>query len=366
MNILDIFYNQIVPEAASGHIECYFRYNMPFNTLMEGNLLKANEVDNTLIPTLTIKNKDIFDSLLIEYVKNALQFYDFSLFPAEINEIVGEKEKNILALLWSNATNEDFLDPINFLNKRISFLKDNSLKEIVDQLTDFESQILKSRIEVCLEKSKLPNETPYKLKIILHSLESNDTYELPSIYVGIYDNKAYIYAIQNDSKIQINNSYQKKIKRLLYGIDQGLDVLNETKENYDFGNLKDVTPSFIVATNILMSILNKMEIDEIIIPSLLVPRWNAKEMAINYREEARKIDELKARELREEHEFIQSNLSEKLIRTFLRLAYHHSGINITSYPMEIDSALHIKTSRENTCNNPILDEIYKALDSKKR
>ena len=79
MNILDIFYNQIVPEAAIGHIECYFRYNMPFNTLMEGNLLKANEVDNTLIPTLTIKNKDIFDSLLIEYVKNALQFYDFSL-----------------------------------------------------------------------------------------------------------------------------------------------------------------------------------------------------------------------------------------------------------------------------------------------
>lgn len=35
MNILDIFYNEIINEASRGRVECFFYYNILFNTYIE-------------------------------------------------------------------------------------------------------------------------------------------------------------------------------------------------------------------------------------------------------------------------------------------------------------------------------------------
>lgn len=112
-DLLDLFYNFVVKEASTGRINCFFTYNMIFNTkILEDNLeILANASDSDLfIPTLEIKNRLEFDRLLLEYVDAALAFYPDEFYCEEIrnssfiqDEYGVSKEKLIMILLWSNA-----------------------------------------------------------------------------------------------------------------------------------------------------------------------------------------------------------------------------------------------------------------------
>ena len=93
----------------------------------------------------------------------------------------------------------------------------------------------------------------------------------------------YLYAIQNDKNKIVNENYRKKIDRKLYKINENFDVKGDTCEKYDFGNLKDVTPSFLVAANIIMGILSSNGINRVNVSSILIERWNAKNIAFDYR-----------------------------------------------------------------------------------
>ena len=121
MNVLDIFYNEVIKEAREGKVEAYFTYNILFNTLIDDKLINIeNDINGRLlIPTLKIKNKNLFNDLLIEYTKQAYKFYKSNKYE-ELDE--HDYIKTILTLLWSNATSEDFENPLSFLKKRISFL----------------------------------------------------------------------------------------------------------------------------------------------------------------------------------------------------------------------------------------------------
>ena len=54
---------------------------------------------------------------------------------------------------------------------------------------------------------------------------------------------------------------------------------------------------------------------------------------------------------------IQKNLTEKLIRNFMRLKHHFNGINILSYPMELDEYLTISIENMNCHNNKLINNI---------
>lgn len=356
--MISIFYNEIIKEASTGSVDADITYNILFNTYIpEENIdIKSNiKLDNVMIPTLYIKNKRLFDELLSTYLKLAVNFYDDKNYYIDITENTFNyyKVKTLLSILWSNATYEDFNDPINFLRRRITFFKNN--------LTDYNnwcnlgySENLNSNIKVKNTKSNLRNETPYKLEIYLDSVDGK--YELPNIYYGIENNKVYIYAIQNKKNANIeNNSFQKFIKRKLYAINEGLDVKSETFENYDIGNLKDVTPSFLLALNIAIGLFAK-NIDKIIVPSISIVRWNDKE--IMFDKKSRAIENFDYIGEQEKHEYIQSNLTEKLIRTFLRLSYHINGIEVENYPQELDSSLQLKVEEIQDINNEMLRETF--------
>ena len=53
---------------------------------------------------------------------------------------------------------------------------------------------------------------------------------------------------------------------------------------------------------------------------------------------------------------LQSNLTEKLLRTVMRLGSHYEGFGVLSYPMEVDSFLHFDITDQETCNNILLKE----------
>ena len=52
----------------------------------------------------------------------------------------------------------------------------------------------------------------------------------------------------------------KKIDRLMYKVNEGLDVNDDNFLNYGVGNLKDVTPNALVGANILVGLFRKNDI----------------------------------------------------------------------------------------------------------
>ena len=69
----------------------------------------------------------------------------------------------------------------------------------------------------------------------------------------------------------------------------------------------------------------------------------------------------KKREIQEENDRIQKNLTEKLIRTIRRLEYQDSSIEITSYPYELDEYLTIGLKEKGTSENRLLQEIDESM-----
>ncbi len=350
MDALNIFYNEIVKEAREGKIEAYFTYNILFNTIIEDKLINvlANSIGRILIPTLTIKNKDLFDKLLLKYLHLAYSFYLDTRYE-ELNE--HDYIKTILSLLWSNATSEDFINPENYLKIRIDFLENqiNFQKLVYTSLGTIELSIHHNRVE---------QETPLYLMIKI-----NDN-EMPIVHFGISDNKVYIYAIQNKK----NLNRDKKLNRQLYKVNEGIDLSSESDDNIaDYENLKGITPATLISALLAISCFKELGLNDIVLPVFLPVRWNAKELM--YERKSQKLQpEEKTRFLQEkyqEHDYISRNTSDKFMRTFRRIEYHFENINICALPFVDDINMHIQIEEFTHCNNPLLEELYLSLVSKK-
>jgi len=364
MDILEIFYNNIIPEAMNGRINCLSYYNIAFSTEIvdEGKIYSCNIDDNgLLIPTLMIKDKSEFDRLLVDYVNLAMNFYDDSNFDDEIlnNKLYDKelricKEKVILSLLFANATIEDFNNPIDFLKRRIEFIYND-----LSGSYDFGyMDMFKGDLSLDIDKDIINNETPYQMIIKVKSMNGEE-FIFPKIKFGISDDTVYIYAIQN--KINDDNSFCKKINRALYKVGEGYNDIDEYEDNE---NLKDITASFLVSLNIAISYLYNNGYNNIVVPSLLIERWNAKRISNLLKIKFKKMDDDNANKLINEQDYLQQNLTNKLIRTFLRLGCHYNNIDVLSFPFELDSCLHIGINdREMLCNNTLLYKTYKLVES---
>lgn len=357
MNILDIFYKNIVKEAIEGRINSFFYYNVAFSTfLFEDNAKYEAKIvhDDLILPTLYIKDKKKFNELLLRYVDASLKFYDDSNFPEEIlngkmydENLRISKEKTILALLFSNATIEDFNNPVAFLQRRLSFFYNT--EECEYELGY--SNLLNCNLQVRICKDRINNETPYQFVVSCIS-ESGEKYDLPKLKFGVCDNKAYIYAIQNDNDSK--TEFSKRIKRNLYKVGEGFSTINDNFDIYQEGNLNDITPSFLVVSNIFVSYMNRLGINDLVVSSMLIERWNAKVISNDLKN---KLKIKSYEEYSDEQNRIQSNLTEKLLRTFLRLTHHCNNLNIVSYPTEQDFNLHIFNDGNIRGNNSLLNSI---------
>lgn len=348
--ILDIFYNEIIYEAAKGRIECFFTYNIIFDTVIGDKKITSitTSYPRVLTPTLIIKDQEKFNQLLIKYVLLALEFYKDNQLEDETDK---DFLKSIMTLLWNDATSIDFANPEEYLRRRINFLTDNTLLNFPTQ--SFDTSI--GNLMVCVRKEQLYNETPYYTEF------SIDGYPLPLVKCGISDGKAYIYAIQN-SKLPRD----KKLNRALYKVNEGIDLSKEESDNINHPeNLKGITPATLLSATLMISFLKSKGINEMIIPVMLISRWNTKEIATylkskEYSQERREEYLSKNREMQD---IIQRNLSDKFIRTFRRLEYHFSNIEISAIPFLNDIDMHIEVGDELECNNHLLKEMYQCFNN---
>lgn len=162
------------------------------------------------------------------------------------------------------------------------------------------------------------------------------------------DDTLYIYAIQNIPQEKTN--YTKKINRALYKVNDGF-----TDEST--ADLKDTTASFLIVSAILLSFMQAKNINKIKISSILIERWNAKRIAISKKAKYKNLTNEETEKLIKEQERIQANLTEKFLRTFLRLSEQYNNLNITAYPYEIDSYLSLEVAGRLTSENKLLNDI---------
>ena len=367
MNDINVFYDEIINEASTGRVDCFFMMNLLFSTYLkeENKTIEGKKDDDGryLIPTLVIKNKENFNKLLTEYLVLAKSKYDLTKYyeALEFDDIENPEHiinKLILTTLWANATYDDFNWSEEFLRKQILFLKDNTFSEYNEPTIIGYSEMLGGYLEIENIPEPILNETPTSLKISLIEPKTNERYTFPLVRYGIKDDKCYIYAVQKNKKFDVDNNFKKKVNRRLFKIGENFDTKNDTYENYKEGNLKDVSASFVVASNIVLGLLSSKGINDIVVPSILIERWNAKEKNIVLRSKKEEKPKEYIETNKDEHNGIQSNLTEKLLRTFLRIISHNNTFEVIAYPFDIDSSLHIRTCSELDCNNSLLNETF--------
>lgn len=359
MNVLDIFYNEILDEAKNGRIDCGFIYNVIFNTISPEKSFYVENSDNDLqIPTLYISNKQVFDELLIKYVEKCINLYDQSYYDNNHDYI-----KAIITFLITNMSVEEFMDPIRYLNKRINFL--DNIPDDINNYSKFGDSSYLGEIEYMISSEPLYEETPYSLKFKI-----GDSI-LPTVRFGIDNNKVYIYAIQNEHSSYLN----KKINRTLYKINENFDTTDESFDNInDFENLTGISPSSVCAATLATAYFRNKGYSDILISSFLPVRYNAKVLSTKKKleKEAKKNNyddeqiEILTLEKEEENLNIQRNISDKLVRTFRRIDNQFDSIDIISYPYDVDSFLHLTVNDKVYCSNPFLEDLYNSFRETKR
>ena len=351
----ELFY-EFIKEAKDGRViidneEWYYSFNTIILEEGKEKLRLENEENNI---ALIIKNETSFFKLLEEYINLEIKTNRKTL------NVKSEKDKikTLLCHLFVNGTTEDFINPERFIRRYIAFLKDETFSYLDKGLETNTSNILDgTKLEIKREQNSTYMETPHKISPRLKNEE--DIYELPSIYYGIKEENGiktcYIYGIQASKNNDPNNQFTKKVNRMLYKINEGVedieeyyDYKNGISDYYPEANISDVTMSFILSLNIFITLLQIEKIEQIKAIPYLPVRYNGRMLA------AKRANK---EEYQTRNDQIQKNLTNKFIRTFRRLEKQNSSVKVYLYPYEQDEFLSVRVNpKRKKIKNKILEE----------
>jgi len=316
-------------------------------------------LDYELTPVLNLENKELLYSEIEKYILN----FKNKIFILSVEE-QREYLKRIIALLFADMSINDFNDPVLYVQRKNDFINNKLLEDKTIDSIFFESQIV-------MEIKPYSKETPYCFESML---VNEECYKLPTISYGISNDTCYIYTIQDYNKHE-KTSFHQKIKRKLYKLNNGVydsETLEyreykENKSDYYPENISDVSPSFILVLTLFLNEIYKKGITKVkVVPYLPIRYENkikvlAKKVLIASKKE--NLSEIEKQKmylnLINEQRYYQSNMTEKFIRCFYRMAYHFENISITSLPFELDDSLHITLDEFKYSDSEILNEIIK-------
>ena len=371
--IEEIFFNQVLPNLKNGSIEIPI-----YNTNSNGDVFTFNVLvdayDETSPYYLCIQDKEKLVNSLDEYMK-IMHSNDSSINKQNIYD----KIKYYLTLLWVNATYEDLRNPVRFIQKYIDFNNNPLFEDEFTYASNIEF-LNDADIDVIIKREPANMETPYSFNAQINLFDNGkeNNYYLPSICYGISGDICYIYSIQNSGMFASNPEFEKKIKRLLYKMNENVSSHesedfkeykrlekqgNNMEDEFYPENISDVSVSAILALTVFMDSLNDMGIKNIkVVPFLPIRYKNRKseyEKKYQLKLKQLKVDEIKElkQNLEEKRLLIQSNLTNKFIRDFMRLKHHFNGIDILSYPMEVDEYLSININNMECHNNKLIENI---------
>ncbi len=317
----DIFY-EVIKEASTSTITIDDeKWNIGFNTIIYNNGKEKLEYynDNNL-STLVIKNEPEFFKLLEEYINK-----EIDLNRKNINFLHNTKEnqiKSLISYLFVNASPMDFANPLEYIKRRILFLEDKTLdeKRYISLKNTFNKAGNSIYLKIDNIKQDIRMETPYRLDFTLIDLNDNDLcFKLPSISYGISEENnekvCYIYSIQNQKEdtTEKNITKNKKISRMLYQINN--DNIEE--------DVKDVSVSAVLSLSILITLLKRKNIGKMKAILYLPVRYLSRDISAN-----NQTNEEKKELLLQRNDLIQTNITDKFLRTIRRVSSQYEGINI--------------------------------------
>ncbi|MDD4406822.1 MAG: hypothetical protein PHF30_02140, partial [Bacilli bacterium] len=341
----------------------------------ENKVISYKKDDN--FPVLIIKNKRLFIIKLTEYLSIAMEIVE--KFPTFCKDRERNKLKTLITYLFVNATSEDFVNPLELLDRNISFLKDDTFDYLNQGINiPLQNSFDESFINIKNSDQSAFMETNKKITIFLFK-QINDEYFkyiLPDISYGIRINSnnekiCYIYSIINPkTKKDEKTKYYKKVARELYKLNSGVfDSESEEYKNYKVGkdnydyypeNISDVSPSAILSLSIFISLLEKENIKKIRVVSYLPIRYLSREIIAQ-----RQINQKYAQVLHERNNELQRNITDKFLRTFRRVAFHITGIETNSYPYQPSEFMEISLNEINhNISNIILNDVYNSVLNK--
>lgn len=364
---------EIIREANSGNIIIDGDdFPIGFHTIIyEENTQVFNNIKDNDFPVLVIKNKEKFLSKIEEYIQWSRVVR--KKMPSFSRDVDRNEIKLLISYIFASATTEDFLNPIELLNRNISFLKDNTFNYISNGIQTPPLEYFdNSKLEIKIVEQSTFMETPKRIDITFSKDEEGELlkYNLPSLSFGISKNSkqekvCFIYTVlhpkakQEEKESQIK--YSQKMSRKLYKINAGVST-NETEEykkyvegesDYYPENISDVSPSAILSLTVLTALLETENITHIKGVPFLPIRFLSRELMAQDKESS-KAQEMCSRNIK-----LQQNITDKFIRQFRRLQYHMDGIEIQSFPYEVNEFLEIKINHSNhNMNNSILNSIY--------
>lgn len=278
------------------------------------------------IPNLVINNVDVFEKVLERYLD---VIRNTNIKSTKMDQ--RHNEKYFLFHVWKNATMTDYLNPEKFINRYTNFILDDTFHQY-DELTPlghYEGNILLAE----REEDDYGFETPYIMH--LSFTDGKHIYNLPWIRYGVSLNKsgekiAYIYALQKMEPCS-DEEYNEKMKKILNRANKGVK------------KYRNVTPSAISALTVFMGMLEKEGITAVKVPDFLVGRYGHFAHA----------------ETQEENDRIQTNLTDKFLRNFLRLSEQFENIKIeTGIGNGMDSFLCISLDKMKESENEFLNALY--------
>lgn len=277
-------------------------------------------------PSIMIHDIEYFDKILDEYW-SVIQKIDIDF--TKMNE--NHQLKYYLSNIWRNATNYDYNHPEEFFMRMTSFIEDRTFQEFDDEV--LAGSFIEDNIFIMRKQAKRGFETPYELSF---SVLTKDSFreELPVLRYGILEDetgrkKAYLYAIQNE---------QDRISKEL---EQKWKDMNATISGME--NRGVHSRAFLLSIAISLGLFQAAGIEEILVNDFHPSRFYSLNKYLDDYEHTSRI---------------QHTITNKFLKTMLRMEYEFSNLSVVSYPNDIDNFLHMRIGGDLTTENLLLQEAY--------
>ena len=212
-----------------------------------------------------------------------------------------------------------------------SFIEDRTFQEFDDEV--LAGSFIEDNIFIMRKQAKRGFETPYELSF---SVLTKDSFreELPVLRYGILEDetgrkKAYLYAIQNE---------QDRISKEL---EQKWKDMNATISGME--NRGVHSRAFLLSIAISLGLFQAAGIEEILVNDFHPSRFYSLNKYLDDYEHTSRI---------------QHTITNKFLKTMLRMEYEFSNLSVVSYPNDIDNFLHMRIGGDLTTENLLLQEAY--------
>ena len=264
--IINTFFEDVVPGLLKGEIDAEVLVHIIANVYFkeDDRLLPAKApCDGLWIPTLVVNDVNTLSLNMSKYIDLMLKGDWISSDFVSVDKL----PTYIIANALANMTEDDYLKPEEYFKKLCYIRENNPIGE--DTYQEYYNDFLMGNIIIRVKEEKPNLECPYVMEMYYKNEENN--FQFPLIRFYIENDTAYIGCIQN-KKMDIDQSFQKKIRRKLYKVNNGInqnDIISQ------------VDPAVVCAFTIFIAFLRNYGINKVIAIPYNKQRINDKKILLN-------------------------------------------------------------------------------------